>query len=266
MQIETWASEYMSQWPELLNKQIEDYAAQELDWRLIAEEKVFPHLGARLSTMQEAHGNILRVCDPIYLAAQHTLDFKSQMVFVIYVGIGCGAGWATLFLDLPAILLGLENIAECGWSDAEAVTGLVVHEIGHLVHTYWRREDGKQIGSGPWWQLYAEGFAQRCESTILNTQSWHQASESDDDWLKWCQSHKGWLANEFLRRVDIGVSVSPFFGSWLDISGKRETGYFLGHELIRELQEKLSLKEIAAIDDIESYLRPLLEKLAKLGG
>lgn len=38
------------------------------------------------------------------------LDFS--ITLVIYVGIGCGAGWATTYNRQPAILLGLENIAE----------------------------------------------------------------------------------------------------------------------------------------------------------
>ena len=41
-QIEAWASEYMAPWPELLAKQIDDYASQGVDWRQIAREKVFP--------------------------------------------------------------------------------------------------------------------------------------------------------------------------------------------------------------------------------
>ena len=265
-QIEAWASEYMSQWPELLEKQIEDYTAQRLDWRQIAREKVFPYLGARLSALKEARSNLLEICAPIYLRAQDTLGFESDVIFVIYVGIGCGAGWVTPFRCSPAILFGLENIAECGWSDAEAITGLVAHEFGHLVHHHWRREHGKPIGSGPWWQLYEEGFAQYCESVILDTQSWHQASESDDDWLEWCQSHKGWLAKEFLRRVDTAESISAFFGSWLDIEGKSETGYFLGHALVKDLQKSLGLKGVALLDDIEGRLRPMLEKMANVGG
>jgi hypothetical protein len=263
-QIDAWASEYMSQWPELLKKQLEDYTTQGLDWQQIAKEKVFPYFRTRLSAMKEAHSNLLGICAPIYLKAQHVLDFENDVIFVIYVGIGCGAGWATTFRGSPAILFGLENIAECGWSNAEAIIGLVAHEIGHLVHHNLRRAHGKSIGSGPWWQLYEEGFAQYCESVILDTQSWHQASESD--WLEWCQSHKGWLAQEFLHRVDTAEPISAFFGSWVDIKGKSETGYFLGHVLVKYLQEGLGLKGVALLDDIESYLRPTLERMADVGG
>lgn len=41
------------------------------------------------------------------------------------------------------------------------------------------------------------------------------------------------------------MSVKEFFGSWFNIQGKSQTGYFLGHEFIRALEDTYSLREIA---------------------
>ena len=71
-------------------------------------------------------------------------------------------------------------------------------------------------------------------------------------------SRTRWLAAEFLRRVDQGEDMRPFFGSWFDLRGKKQTGYFLGHELIARLQQRMSLRDVALLTDIESHLRPLL--------
>jgi hypothetical protein len=263
-QIEGWASEYMSQWPELLQKQLEDYIRDGVDWREIAREKVFPFMRERLPATQVARGNLLQSSASIYSTAQQVLGFESDAIFVIYVGIGCGAGWATLFRNSPAILFGLENIAECGWSRPPSLTGLVAHEIGHLVHHHWRAQYGMAVGSGPWWQLYSEGFAQRCEHVILGQDTWHQATGvNNDDWLDWCQEHKGWLAATFLDAVDADEPVRPFFGSWYDIRGRRQCGYFLGHELIMELEAKASLKEIALFDGMEEQFRRVLAEFAQ---
>jgi len=259
-QIEGWENIYMRQYPELLAKQKEDYSSQNIDWRQIAREKVFPHLTSRLSAMHEAHKNLLEAGMPLYSRAQIVLDYKADMIFVLYVGIGCGAGWATSFQDLPAILFGLENIAECGWSNRQAISGLIAHELGHLTHYYWRNKSGKSNGSGPWWQLYAEGFAQRCESLIVGHDSFHQTIK-DKNWCDWCQNHKGLLASEFIKTIDAGKPVSAFFGSWFDIQGRTETGYFLGQELVRTLEKDSSLKEIALIDNAENNLKPILEKM-----
>jgi hypothetical protein len=265
-QIEAWALEYLSPWPELLEKQLDDYASQNVNWRQIAREKVFPFLEERLPAMKVAHQNLVEVCAPIHSTVREVLRFESDTTFVIYVGVGCGAGWATQFQDLPAVLFGLENIAECGWSRPPSITGLVAHEMGHLVHDHWRGHHQKDTGSGPWWQLYCEGFAQRLEHFILGKDTWHMISNSDgDSWLGWCQEHRDWLAAEFLRLVDEGRSISPFFGSWFDIHGLKQCGYFLGHELIKRLETSIGLKEIALLDSGDARLRREMEKLADSG-
>jgi hypothetical protein len=66
----------------------------------------------------------------------------------------------------------------------------------------------------------------------------------DKEWLVWCEQHEGWLAKEFLKRIKKQVSVKDFFGSWFNIQGKKQTGYFLGHALIRELEKTYGLREI----------------------
>lgn len=261
-QIDAWANQYMSHWPDLLELQQDNYAEDNLEWHQIAREKVFPFLPERLTAMKEAHRNLLEWHETVYNLAQERLLFESDIVVVIYAGIGCGAGWYTPFRDSPALLYGLENIAECNWSSPEAIKGLIAHEIGHLVHHHWREPAKKSIDSNPWWQLYEEGFAQRCESLILDTENWHQAEISqDNDWLDWCRNHLGWLAAKFLRTVKAGESVASFFGSWYEIDGKSETGYFLGHEVIKELETRLSIKDIALLDDIESRIKPVLERM-----
>lgn len=260
-QIEGWATEYMARWPELLAKQVEDYAAQGLDWRQVARERVFPYLAARLPAMRKAYQNLLEVGEPVGCRAQEVLGFEGIVVLVLYGGIGCGAGWATLLDGEPAILLGLENIAECGWSGREAIRGLVAHEMGHQVHQWWRTQDGKPAGRGPWWQLYEEGFAQYCEALLLGAGNWHQANGCEG-WLEWCRAHKGWLAAEFLRTVDAGQPVHAFFGSWFEIEGMKETGYFLGYEVVRELARGLDWQAIALLEDVEGHLRPVLARYA----
>ena len=260
-QVKSWAAEYMSSWPELLSLQIADYEAQGVDWHQIARERIFPHLGARLTEMDKARQGLLEWIEPVYERAQQALHFGSEAVFIIYVGIGCGAGWTTKYGGLPAILFGLENIAECGWSESPAVRGLIAHEIGHLAHFYWREQNGRAVGTGPWWQLYAEGFAQICESLILGMPSWHQA-HGDKEWLEWCQSHISWLATTFLETVDNNAPVSRFFGSWYTLHGKSQTGYFLGYRAVKVLLEQIGLRKLALIENVETYLRPVLEQIA----
>jgi hypothetical protein len=262
VQIDRWANDYLSSWPDLLALQNEDYHKQCIDWREIACQKIFPTLGERLPAMQAAHANLLAASELIYQKTLQMLGVNIDALFVIHVGIGCGAGWVTKFNGRPAILFGLENIAESGWHEPEAISGLIAHELGHLVHYAWRERQGRVNGSGPWWQLYEEGFAQYCESLLLESPTWHQM-QSDEDWLRWCQDNRGWLAAEFIRRVDLGEAVTAFFGSWFDLGGKQETGYFLGCEAVQYLAGEFTLQEIAQLADPAVVLRPMVEGWGK---
>jgi hypothetical protein len=262
-QIEGWASKYMVQWPELLEKQVKDYESENLDWQQVAREKIFPFLKERQPDMQLAHEYLLRSCEPIYSTARQLFGYDVPLVFVLYVGIGLGAGWATTYQHSSALLFGLENIAEEGWSKPAAIEGLVAHEMGHLVHFHWRAQSGKAIGSGPWWELYTEGFAQRCEHILLSKDSWHMAlGISHHNWLRWCQENKRWLAAEFLRRVEAGEDVHPFFGSWFELRSQKQSGYFLGHELVKRLEAHKTLEEIAVLDKIDEHFNQLVVEMA----
>jgi len=79
------------------------------------------------------------------------------------------------------------------------------------------------------WQLYCEGFAQRCEHIILGRDTWHiRGGNYGDDWLDWCQEQKSWLAAD--NNLDIPSAevlenaLADFDGTMFVISHDR---YFL---------------------------------------
>ena len=155
----------------------------------------------------------------------------------------------------------MKYIAECEWSDRESITGLIAHEFGHVIHEQWRTQSGLLFGNGAWWQLYLEGFAQRCEEIVHEGSAPHETSRGEDrEWLEWCQTHHAELAAEFLRSVEAGEAVQKFFGSWYDIEGHSQCGYFLGHEIIKQLEIEFSLREIAILTDIEERFKLELRK------
>jgi len=243
-QIKLWQNFYMRKYSELLKKQVQNYEEENRDWRAVAK-KIFPKLLQRFQLLKKARDNILRICEPIYAKASNMLKLDFDVFFVIYVGVGCGAGWATTYNGQPAVLLGLENIVEEKWHTKNKLEGLISHEIGHLAHMKWQNgwEKFEKAEQDPLFRLYSEGFAQRCEHKILERETWHMAQ--DKEWLVWCKQNKSWLAKEFLKRLEKQVSVNDFFGSWFNIRGRKQTGYFLGHAFIRELEKTCSLREIA---------------------
>jgi len=243
-QIQLWQNFYMRKYSELLKKQVQNYEEENMDWRAVAK-KIFPKLLQRFQLLKKARDNILGICEPIYAKASNMLKLDFDVFFVIYVGVGCGAGWATTYNGQPAVLLGLENIVEEKWHTKNKLEGLISHEIGHLAHMKWQNgwEKFEKAEQDPLFRLYSEGFAQRCEHKILERETWHMAQ--DKEWLVWCKQNKSWLAKEFLKRLEKQVSVNDFFGSWFNIRGRKQTGYFLGHAFIRELEKTCSLREIA---------------------
>lgn len=262
-QIESWQSDYLLPWPELAEKQKADYAGQDVDWRLIARERIFPFLDERLSAMHEARTNLLSVLESTCSRAQAKLGMELNVLFVIHVGIGCGAGWATTFNGQPAVLFGLENLAELNWCNQDSLAGLVAHELGHLLHFEWRSQANQAEGDGAWWQLYEEGFAQRCETLVMGQDSWHMTC-SQLGWRRWCAANLQALASGYMESAERHKPVRDYFGSWFEIQGWRQTGYYLGHEVLRFWERENSLQSLAVMpaDAVDRKVQATLRTIA----
>lgn len=260
VQIDGWAADYLAPWQELLHKQQADYDSLSENWRQVAKTHVFPYLAERLPEMTTAHAHLLALCETQWQQSQRLLGFEGDVTFMIYVGIGCGAGWVTQYAGKPAILLGLENIAECGWLDPDVLQGMLAHEMGHLAHFHWREDMQLKDGEGAMWQLYTEGFAQYCEQRIMGRESWHMGV--DADWLKWCHQHRSWLAQEFLQASSEGQPVQAFFGSWHGIEGVSQSGYYLGCEVLKLLVQQMDLRCVALLTNWQSLIEQALKEIS----
>jgi hypothetical protein len=73
--------------------------------------------------------------------------------------------------------------------------------------------------------------------------------------------HEGYLARRYLEAMHEKEKRRRFFGSWLEIDGWRQTGYFLGCRIVQRMAKSMSLREIAIVNDdeikisVEEYLR-----------
>jgi len=259
--IDLWASEYLSPWPDLLAIQVEDYRSQGVDWRTIARTHIFPQLDSRLRSMLTARDHILEALPTVVEQVGSRYGALEELLCVIHVGLGCGAGWARTFRECPAVLFGLENIAECGWLSVEALRGLIAHEMGHLLLDHWRRSAGLACGQGSLWQLFEEGFAQQI--ALQDTGIWHQALGYEaSDWLNWCEVNLQMLAKRYLEFVYQGTPVNAFFGSWSEVEGRSHIGVYLGCKLIQRLAQEHSLPEIAELVDVDDACFVQLKMMA----
>jgi len=268
-QIEGWRDDYLAPFPELADQQIALYSDEGIDWRALARRRIFPTLGERLPSMARVRRNLVRAIPVAVERCRDRLGLDFSVTFVLHVGIGCGAGWATAFRGRPAVLFGMENAAELGWADPRTTVSLVEHELAHLLHDDWRRRAGTTrlaVHRGPWWQLYVEGWATRCEF-LLGGVGLHHTTERTRDWLSWCQEHRSRLASLFLGTVAARRSTRRFFGSWHSIDGYIETGYFLGAEVLRDLGFRSSLRQTAlwSADRFRRSARGSLRQMALEG-
>ena len=240
----------------------QSYADDGLDWRVVLKERVFPFLPQRLPQMIEARDELAECLASVCHRAQHALGLNFDVVFVI-LALGYG-GWATTYQGQRACLLGLDTIAELGWTAAPVLKGLIAHELGHLFHLERRARRGMAAGEGPLWDAYEEGFAQRCEHLIMGQDTWTPGTWQEN-WLTWCREHKSWLAEEFLKTIEAGKSVRNFLGGHrYKICGYYACGYFLGHEVVREWEKQAEMKDLAltTTQEVDARVRRMLEDMA----
>ncbi len=263
--LKLWEEFHRERYPELFRKQVECHAAEGFDWREIARKRVFPELLRRLPFMEAAAKVLPGVWERVLGQAGENLGFREEVLGVMHVGIGCGAGWATEYRGVPAVLFGLEMIAELEWHTPERLEGLCAHELGHTIHRFWRGEPLEPLEERPAGLLYTEGFAQRLEELIRGGRSFHQGEGTG--WVERCGERLPEIAREYLSRLDRG-DVRGFFGSWFDFHGIKYAGYFLGYRFIRHLEAEWPLREIALLsrEEIEVMARSFLRETARGDG
>ncbi len=266
VQIEQWANQYSVKFPELYEKLTASYQTEGMDWREIAQTHVFPLFPQAVDHFDAIGTQLKQIIPWVYDRLIPVFNVDFDICFLFYVGIGVGAGWATTYKQIPAVLFGIENVVECGWLDKESLQALTAHEVGHLVHQYWRRSHHLPVEYlNPFWQLYEEGFAMRCEHKIMTFDSWHE-SGVHENWTSSCETHIRSLARHFLNAADNREEMRRFFGSWYEIDGLSQTGYFLGHEIIRLWEQTQSLYEIAVMElpDIIINVKETLLKIVDI--
>ena len=164
---------------------------------------------------------------------------------ILYLGLCNGAGWVTELAGRRVALLGIEKILELDWHGPDAMTGLVIHELGHVYHMQ-HGDFGGETGTGPdhfLWQLFTEGVAMVFEQEIVgDPEYFHQDT---DGWKAWCDGHAARILEGF--RGDLGTMTNEnqrYFGDWTRFEGHGDTGYYLGARFVRSLLETDSFDRI----------------------
>jgi hypothetical protein len=70
------------------------------------------------------------------------------------------------------------------------------------------------------------------------------------------------LAGAYLKAVEAGRPLQPFFGSWYDLQGYKQTGYYLGHEVVKLLVESGEIYQVGVQVDYQEVMQAVLLSFA----
>ena len=207
--------------------------------------------------IESAHSSIAEIQSFLPEKASKLFDVDLDITILFYLGLCNGAGWATAMDGNPAILLGVEKIAELGWHDKDGMCDLICHETAHLLHFALRKDMPKPCQ--PIWQLYTEGFASRVSQLLYKEDFYHQNQEG---WLSFCSENIRKIKQTYGKCLAKGESTNCFFGDWNTFMGQSNIGYYLGCEFVRELEKRYTVQNIAILttDAIEKELALFLNE------
>ena len=80
---------------------------------------------------------------------------------ILYLGLCNSAGRVVTINDRAVVLLGIEKIMELNWCDIDPMTGLIIHELGHVYQAQYGVMDLQtdSVADQFLWQLFTEGVA-----------------------------------------------------------------------------------------------------------
>ena len=230
---------YIDKWipgaKELCLSDMEDCINTGFSWN----EDYLPVLNAVL-TDNEKRGEAVRA---FYAVSEH-LEERIVEVFgksvdadiVLYIGLCNGAGWVTRIEEKITVLLGIEKIIELDWCNKDDMTGLIVHELGHVFQAQYGSlyHNSNSMTEKFLWQLFTEGIAMVFEQEIVgDAEYFHQ---DRNGWKEWCDKNIELIKNSFFR--DLGEMTQEsqhYFGDWVRFEGHPDVGYYLGARFVRYL-------------------------------
>ena len=157
---------------------------------------------------------------------------------ILFLGLCNGAGWVTSVNGKRTVLLGIEKIIELDWCDPDAMTGLIIHELGHVYQDQYGVLHRKLESSSDQflWQLFTEGIAMVFEQEIVGDPAYFH--QNKHGWKQWCDEHAALIRKSFCNDMkNMTRENQRYFGDWVSFEGYGDTGYYLGARFIRFLLE-----------------------------
>ncbi len=246
--------------PKLRDLCIQDYEQVNLSWERIALEKVFHRTHQDYVKMTNIHARLKVLIPHMKTRLMSFYPSLNAVRFVLYHGLGNGAGWAITYLHQPSILLGIDKIAALDWSSDEELMRLIAHEYMHLVHQHYRGElwHFQSAYEAAIMRLYIEGVASYYETELA------ALPERLTRWEAQCEAVEAALKGHYLEILrQAGVGHERFYGDWHDIEGLSDVGYYLGKRMVESVLESYTFQELigAPFTLVERWVKNYLSSL-----
>ena len=231
------------------------------------EEEFLPVLDACYADSgkrEEAVRSFRRVTDGLDKRIVSRFGRTVDADIVLYLGLCVGAGWVTPVNGRTTVLLGMEKILELGWGNEDAMTGLIVHELGHVYHSQYGNLslEGGSSREQFIWQLFTEGIAMVFEQEVVGDRDYFH--QDNGEWKEWCRRNAGKIRESFFRDLDSMTDENQrYFGDWVQFEGHGDTGYYLGTLFVRFLLREDSFDRLVqyGINEVVNRFRKfILEK------
>ena len=138
---------------------------------------------------------------------------------------------------------------------------LVAHEDAHAWHRI-------VLGAVPGeddaaWMAFSEGLATQVSRAVVPERPeddyfWY-GHEGFEDWLPWCQEHRGELLARFRDELDTPGTANAFFGSGL-VEKRWRVGYYVADLLVAAMERPLPELVALPVDDARQAVRDALAK------
>lgn len=182
----------------------------------------------------------------------------------LYLGLCSGAGWVTKVAGRDAVLMGIEKIIELGWQDIGSMTGLILHELGHVYQAQHGVLERPALTTqqAMVWQLFTEGVAMIFEQRVMGDENYFH--QDNGGWLAFMQANEARLARDFVAELpEMHGGHQRYFGDWVRWEGYPDAGYYLGARLVQFICRTHGFDDIlsATVDQVEAWLAAYLRSL-----
>lgn len=183
---------------------------------------------------------------------------------ILYLGLCNAAGRVTMIHGRRVILLGIEKIMELNWCDINSMTGLIIHELGHVYQAQYGVMDLQtdSVADQFLWQLFTEGVAMVFEQKVMgDPEYFHQGN---CEWKNWCRQNIKLIKHSFVNDLKTMTHENQrYFGDWVRFYGYGDTGYYLGTVFVRYLLQYDEFDQIIQyrIHEVRKYFNSFVEIL-----